>query len=482
MAETTTQAHDVRQLLLGGKGDAAQYMLLRPAQARSAEARRQLERLVIELKENPSVEGRALSREEAALVLGVGLWALGRLEEAIAHLAGGHSAEAEFFLGQCYLEGGHYAKAADAFGRAQRGKAATKRLAALAEAEAMAKGGKIDAALSAARGLARTYADEPAAHYLLGLCLDLSGRYEEAAAEYEKALRLRPGHPGACFRLGALESLRGNEVRGIEHYAVLASSPAVYTNALINLGVAYEDQGDFDRAVECYRRVLRVEPNHPRARMFLKDAHAALDMACDDDEQRELERREKLMTMPISDFEFSVRARNCLQRVGVQTLGDLCRMTEDELLSSPNFGEGSLQEIKEILQARGLRIGEAREEVPVPAGVPSPAGAAGPADQTILTTPIAELNLSMRSRKCMERLGITTIGQLVERSEEELLASRNFGRTSLTEIREKLARYGLDLAAAPAEPGEEEDEDEELVPEGEVVPHVEEPEDADDDE
>jgi len=468
MAETITQALDVQQLLLGSKGDVARCLLLRRAQGRSVAQRRQLERLVIELMENPMVDGAKLGSEEAALVAGTGLWALGRLDEAIANLTTAETPEADFFLGQCYLDNGHFGKAADAFERAQRGKGATKRLAALGAAEATAKGGKPEAALTAARAIVRSHPDDPAGRYLLGLCLDLSGRYEDAVPEYEKAVELASGHPAASFRLGFIESLRGDEERALEHYGTLAACPAVYVNALMNLGVLCEDLRDYDRAIECYRQVLRVDPNHTRARMFLKDAHASLDMAYDDDRQRELERREKLMGIPVSDFEFSVRVRNCLQRIEVETLGDLCRMTEEELLASKNFGETSLQEIKEVLQARGLHLGDAREEAPesiaagAVAGVAT--GAPGGADQAALATPISELNLSMRSRKCMERLGITTLGQLVEHSEEELLASRNFGRTSLNEVNDKLTRYGLHLKAAqPDEAAEDEDEDADAI-------------------
>ncbi len=473
MAETTTQALDVQELLLGGKGDAARFLLLRPAQGRSPDQRRQLERLVIEMMENPTVGGKELSRDDAALIVGVGLWALGRIEEAIAHLTAANSPEADFFMGQCYLENGHYTKAGEAFGRAQRGKAATKRLASLGETEATAKGGRPEAALTDARALARSHPDDPAARYLLGLCLDLTGRTEDAIGEYEKAIELSPGHPGASFRLAFIEALRGEPKRALELYSAIAASPAVFMNALINLGVLYEDLRDFDRAIECYRAVLRVDPNHARARMFLKDTHASLDMSYDEDRQRELERREKLMGIPVSDFEFSVRVRNCLQRMDIRTLGDLCHLTEEELLASRNFGETSLQEIKEVLQARSLRLGEGREEVPgrlIPgAEAATPEAIAAGGEQAALNVPIGDLNLSMRSRKCMERLGIATVGQLVERTAEELMATRNFGRTSLNEVTEKLARYGLHLKEAPLEEGAEEEGDDELEPNEQLV-------------
>jgi len=68
--------------------------------------------------------------------------------------------------------------------------------------------------------------------------------------------------------------------------------------------------------------------------------------------------------------------------------------------------------------------------------------------------PIEDLNLSMRAYNCLRRSGLITIGQVLEKSEEELLALRNFGRKSYDELREKLDE--LDLL--PADRGEAEDE------------------------
>ena len=62
-----------------------------------------------------------------------------------------------------------------------------------------------------------------------------------------------------------------------------------------------------------------------------------------------------------------------------------------------------------------------------------------------MNRPIGDLALSVRSRKCMNRLQIQTIGQLLARTPDELLASRNFGVTSLNEIRLKLTEAGLRL-------------------------------------
>lgn len=63
----------------------------------------------------------------------------------------------------------------------------------------------------------------------------------------------------------------------------------------------------------------------------------------------------------------------------------------------------------------------------------------------VLTTPVDELELSIRSNNCLKNAGIETLGDLVRRTEEEMLETRNFGKKSLEEIREKLAEYGLSL-------------------------------------
>jgi DNA-directed RNA polymerase subunit alpha len=60
--------------------------------------------------------------------------------------------------------------------------------------------------------------------------------------------------------------------------------------------------------------------------------------------------------------------------------------------------------------------------------------------------PIEDLNLSMRAYNCLRRSGLMTVGQVLEKSEEELLALRNFGRKSYDELRERLDEMGL-LAA-----------------------------------
>lgn len=86
----------------------------------------------------------------------------------------------------------------------------------------------------------------------------------------------------------------------------------------------------------------------------------------EDNNLREL--REKLK-QPVSVLEPSVRAENCMAAANIQTLGDLVKLTEADVLKIKNFGKTSLKEIKKKLGDMGLSFGmEVPEEAGVPAG------------------------------------------------------------------------------------------------------------------
>ncbi|ROO91150.1 DNA-directed RNA polymerase subunit alpha [Actinocorallia herbida] len=77
---------------------------------------------------------------------------------------------------------------------------------------------------------------------------------------------------------------------------------------------------------------------------------------------------------------------------------------------------------------------------------PSVADAALAAD---LALPIEELNLTVRSYNCLKREGIHSVGELVARSEQDLLDIRNFGAKSIEEVKQKLHDMGLSLKDSP---------------------------------
>jgi DNA-directed RNA polymerase subunit alpha len=89
-------------------------------------------------------------------------------------------------------------------------------------------------------------------------------------------------------------------------------------------------------------------------------------------------------------------------------------------------------------------------EKAVPADEARPAAFGGDAGELskvrgVIATPIEDLDLSVRSRHCLDSENIRTVGDLVQRTEAELLKVRNFGKTSLNEIKKKLAAMNLSL-------------------------------------
>jgi hypothetical protein len=65
--------------------------------------------------------------------------------------------------------------------------------------------------------------------------------------------------------------------------------------------------------------------------------------------------------------------------------------------------------------------------------------------EELLNMSLAELELSVRATNCLESEGITTVRDLVVRTEDELLEIRNFGETTLREVKSKLAGFDLSL-------------------------------------
>jgi DNA-directed RNA polymerase subunit alpha len=63
----------------------------------------------------------------------------------------------------------------------------------------------------------------------------------------------------------------------------------------------------------------------------------------------------------------------------------------------------------------------------------------------ILAKPIEDMDLTVRSYNCLKREGVTTLGELVQKSEDDLLEIRNFGQKSIDEVKAKLEEMGLGL-------------------------------------
>lgn len=390
------------------------------------------------------LEGRQDLSPASYVRLGVCLCILGRYQRALDALRKGDGgALAHFYIARTLFAQEHFDAAIEEYGAAkQAGYNADE--CAVARAEAQRYAGNANAALSALDMLSG--AVEQTAEYLYqrgATVAALGGNPNEVVALYERSVEADRTHAGALFGLAGENDRRGNDDTALELYKRSAAQFPAHVGPLLNLGLLYEDLEQFDRAVQCYQRILDIYPNEPRARLYLRDAQASGQMYYDEDAQRKRDRMSQVLSIPVTDFELSVRSRNCLQKMGVMTLGDLCRCTEQELLSSKNFGETSLVEIKEMLASKGLRLGMLATEKHILE--PYEPEALSPDEQALLSRPIAELALSVRARKCMIRLGITTISELVRHTGDELLECKNFGVTSLNEVRDKLTGHGLKL-------------------------------------
>ncbi len=375
--------------------------------------------------------------------LGVCQYLIGRYQKAIDWLRKGDGgAMQHFYLGKCYCALGQYQQAIESYKAAQQAGYDAGQCA-LARAEALRCSGDPMAALKVLDGLSG--AIEQTAEYLAqraATVAAIGGNPQEVVALYERAVEVDGNHPGALFGLAVENDRRGNDDEALELYRRAAEQIPTHVGTLLNLGILYEDREEFQKAAQCYQRILDAYPNHPRAALFFKDTEASHEQYYDEDAVKKRDRMSQLLNIPITDFELSQRSRNCLQKMGIVTLGDLCRCTEADLLASKNFGETSLNEIKEMLATKGLRLGQLAGERSADWYEPT---AYSPDEQALLNKPVTDLSLSVRARKCMVRLGINTIGELIRKTGDELLECKNFGVTSLNEVRDKLAQLGLRL-------------------------------------
>jgi DNA-directed RNA polymerase subunit alpha len=84
----------------------------------------------------------------------------------------------------------------------------------------------------------------------------------------------------------------------------------------------------------------------------------------------------------------------------------------------------------ELAEAQGLAVGPAQDDTQLSGD---------------LAITIEELNLSVRSYNCLKREGVNTVGDLIQKTEAELMDIRNFGQKSIDEVKGKLEELGLGL-------------------------------------
>ncbi len=391
-----------------------------------------------------SLDNESLSRDEKAVRQSVYNWLLGRYDQAEAAAKGLPTPIASLIRGSIALERGRADDAVSLLTAATEALSNVPKVAAELGA-ALRAAGRVPDALKVLEKAERAGAD---GDVLLqkAWCYEVLGQQENACTGYEKALEADPRNAQAAFRLAYYMDLRGEDGKAIELYKKVTGQGNAFVNAMINLGLLYEDKDDMDSSIACFKEALKADPSNRRAALYLRDTVESLDMYYDEGQRKESDRLEAVLRIPVNDFELSVRSRNCLAKMNVKSLGDMVRKTEPELLAYKNFGETSLREIKQLLESKGLRLGMHKEDEQKRARAQRLR--LGTPENAVLSKPITDLELSVRSRKCMQRLNIETIGDLCEKSEADLLATKNFGQTSLNEVKIKLGENNLSLKAS----------------------------------
>ena len=389
------------------------------------------------------IEQQLAGGSKKYLGIGTALAIIGKYAKAVEMLnKAGDSKEKYLELAYCLRKLGEYDKAIEAFDKA--GKAGVDALQVNCGKASVYRVKKdYEQAAKTLKACEKYHKVSALYHYTLARYQQDICDYDEAIENYQVAEDIDPAYTKALFHLAFVLDIRGDEEAAMDYYKQLANGKPAYVNALLNLAVLYEDAGDYSKAINCVVRVLKTHPNHQRALLFKKDIESSQTMLYDEEIEKSKDQRNRILETPISDFELSVRSRNCLKKMNINTLGDLLRITETELLAYKNFGETSLNEIRHMLETKNLRLGMGADGKLISLPLGDVEETKTEVDPDVLDRPLAEFEMSVRARNGLENIGVKTIGDIAAKTEDELLGIKNFGATSLSEIKQILESLGL---------------------------------------
>ncbi len=283
------------------------------------------------------------------------------------------------------------------------------------------------------------------ARYATARLAEMNHSFDQASSIYEQLVAEDRDFHLASFRLAGIYDMFNQNSAAVNMY--LKSVPYGFTPiaSLVNLGLLLEDDEHYSKAISCFRRAYEMDPTNNIVRLHLENSQGSQNMIFDEKKDQERKATEKILNVPVSDFELSVRSRNCLSKMNIMTLGDLVNRSEEDLLSYKNFGETSLKEIKEMLNQRGLALKSNKEEKKEGEEDDEPSEESLALLKAAQGISIDSVQLSLRSRKCLERLGIKTLEEITRYSRDDLMTIRNFGQTSFDEIIAVLAENNLFL-------------------------------------
>jgi DNA-directed RNA polymerase subunit alpha len=139
---------------------------------------------------------------------------------------------------------------------------------------------------------------------------------------------------------------------------------------------------------------------------------------------------------PVRKVSYAVEAARVEQRTDLDKL--VMHIETNGVISPEEAIRQSAHLLVDQMSVFGSLVGES-------AGIKGSGKEKGPAIDPILLRPVDDLELTVRSANCLKAENIYYIGDLIQRTENELLKTPNLGRKSLNEIKEVLASRGLSL-------------------------------------
>ena len=253
--------------------------------------------------------------------LGVALYLLGRYFRACEILNRPTAARWHISIWPIVFARGNYAEAVESYQAAERPD--TKRAIALGPGRGLPLFGRCEGRCTCWITSSAPWNILPTISTSAAPLASVGGNPLEVVALYERAVEADRGHPGALFGLALENDRYGNDEMALEMYRRAAAAFPAHVGSLVNLGLLYEDREQYERAAQCYQRVLDSYPDHNRAPLFIKDTEATHEQFFDDDALKKPRPVGQVLNIPVTDFELSVRSRNCLEKMNLATLGDL---------------------------------------------------------------------------------------------------------------------------------------------------------------
>ena len=172
---------------------------------------------------------------------------------------------------------------------------------------------------------------------------------------------------------GNIRHLADGEGRRVDRLILDASFSPVRRVSYFVESARVEQRTDLDKLILEIETNGVIEPEEAirtaaRVMMEQLSVFAVLEGTALPVEHQKTTQVDPLLLRPVDDLELTVRSANCLKAESICYIGDLIQRSENELLKMPNLGRKSLNEIKEVLAARGLTLGTKLESWP-PAGL-----------------------------------------------------------------------------------------------------------------